>query len=370
MTSYPDTGEHEPDERSQEKPCPPEKPCSPCGADPDDCDSESLAKVRCQADGIEAQAAFNKEYQPPLDAAQETYAAARNKYRDTRADVACTVRDLRHEISCLIERIRCLIKQDHVVECLDEAFECVVASLKECDKCKLPPLDCEFDTDCDDVPLEAITHRIVKYEAKLAAAKDRFTWLVSEPERLNDRVVKAQAEVKAVQDALKADPAVTDPKKLYVQAIVAWYHLKHVWGDYHTVTKFIDTLCQALTCWRNGVVAVSQLVRCEAVLKCHRDAKDKECDRLRLQTVDEILVVYERLCGHSPHDDDDDDADCGYRRHDDDEDDDEDEDEARRPSEESGRYGNRGRYRGGESGRYGNDRDDDRYSRRPPRGAE
>jgi hypothetical protein len=67
-----------------------------------------------------------------------------------------------------------------------------------------------------------------------------------------------------------------------------------------------------MTCWRDAVVAVSVLVRCQAEIQCHRDAKDKECERLEQQTVVEILVVYERLCGHSHHDDDDDD--CGYGR--------------------------------------------------------
>jgi hypothetical protein len=386
MTSYPDTGEYETDEPAPEKPCKPEKPpCRPCAPDPDDCGSESIANVRCQAVGIEAQAEFNKEYQPPLDAAQETYASARSSYRETRATVACDVRDLKHEISCLIERIRCLIKQEHVVVCLDDAFDCVVCSLEKCDKPK-DPLDCNFDTDCGDLALEAITHRIVEYTAKLAAAKDRFSWLVGEPDRLKQRVDTAKAEVKAVQDALKADPAVTDPKKLYVQAIVAWYHLKYVWGYYLTVSKFIDALCEALTCWRNAVVAVSKLVRYEAEVKCHRDAKDKECERLRLQTVDEILVIYERLCGQSQYDDDDDsgnkygkggggkgDSDVddeggGYDR---DEKNPPGEDEPYPHGEDSGRYGKGEKYRGGEGGRYGYDPDDETgYRRRRPGAAE
>ena len=340
----------------------------------DDCDPKSIAKVRCRAAGIEAQAAFNKEYQPPLDAAQDTYAAARHKYRETRANVACEVRDLKDDICCLIDKIECLIKQRHVVECLDEAFKSVTRDLRRCDKRK-PPLDCDFDIDCDD-SLSAITQRIVEYLAKLEAAKNRFNWLVGEPDRLKARVDAAAAEVQAVKDALRADAAVTDPKKLYVQAIVAWYHLDIVWGDFRTVGRFIDALCAALTCWRDAVVAVSKLVRRQAELKCHQDAKDKECERLRNYTVDEILVVYERLCGHSHHDNDDDDS-CGYRRkkHDHDHEDDEDEDHRQdddsrgsasddddSPRDERRRYGRRERYRDDDDDDDGNAPDDD-YSR-------
>jgi hypothetical protein len=240
MNSYPDTGDPDTDESPCDESPNPETPCRPCVPDPDDCDSKSIARVRCLAVGIDAQAAFNKEYQPPLDAALDTYNTARGQYRQTRADVSCKVRDLKHEIACLIERIRCSIKQHHVIECLDEAFDCVTCELEKCGK-RTMPLDCCFDESCD-APLEAITHRIVEYKAKLDKAKERFGCLAGESGRLKQRVDDAEADVKAVQDALKADPAVTDPKKLYVQAIVAWYHLKHVWGDYPTVSSFIDVV--------------------------------------------------------------------------------------------------------------------------------
>lgn len=375
MNSRPDTS----DEPDRDGRCDPDPPCKPCAPDPDDCDSKSIAIVRCRAVGIEKQAEFNKEYQPPLDAAQETYASTRSTYRETRASIACDVRDLKHDISCLIKRIRCLIKQEHVVECLDDSFDCIVGELKKCDKPR-DELDCDYDDDCDHVPLEVITQRIVEYKAKLEAAKAHFGWLAGEPERLGKRFEDAEAEVKAVEAALKADPAVTDPKKLYVQAIVAWYHLKHVYGRFRTVSDFIDALCEALTCWRTGVVAVSELVRREAVLKCHLDAKEKECERLRSATIDEILVVYERLCKDTSCDEGDDD-DYKYTRdksdecddgddggHDDDSDDsspsDDDHGDSSSHKDDDDRDGKSEKRRGGGSERYRSDRDDDMDYRR------
>jgi len=361
MNSYPDTSDQDSDDSTRDRPDQSEELGKPCAPDPEDCDSKAVAKVRCRAVGIDAQADFNKEYQPPLDAAEETYNAARRKYRETRAEVACTVRDLKHDISCLIKRIRCLIKQEHVVECLDEAFNCVTYELDECDK-RTPELDCCFDDDCDGLTLEQVTQRIGEYKVKLEAAKSRFNWLAGEPARLKERVEKAAAEVKAVEDALKADPAVTDPKKLYVQAIVAWYHLQIIWGYFTTVSKFIDALCEALTCWRDAVVTVSRLVRCQAELECYKKAKDQECERLKLHTVDEILVVYERLCGHKYHDD------CGHGHGPCDDDDDSDKpcDDDDKPDPDDDDYDP---YPGpNKPNRYGDrDRDDDRRRREDER---
>ena len=301
MTSKPDTGGYGPDEPGYE---PPEQPpCEPCAPDPEDCDSKSIADIRCKASGIEAQAEFNKEHQPQLDKAQEDYNAARGTYRDARASLAPQVHELRHHVAHLVDRIRCSIKQEHVVECLDEAFDCVIDLLKDCNK-PPDPLDCEFDTDCENLTEQELARRIAEYTAKLEAAKARFSALVGEPAALGARVEKVKAEVAAIDAALGEDPAKTDPKKLYAQARVAQYHVKRVWGEFATTAEFVDALCEALTCWTKAVVAVSELVRAKAVAKCHREAAEKACQRLRDNTVDEILTIYERLCAKKPCPDD------------------------------------------------------------------
>jgi hypothetical protein len=297
MTTKPDTGGYEPDEPGQEQPEKP--PCAPCAPDPEDCDSKAMAQIRCKANGIEAQAAFNKEHQPQLDKAQEDYNATRGSYRETRAKLAPQVHEVGHHVAHLVDRIRCSIKQEQVVECLDDAFDCVIGLLCECDK-PPDPLDCEFDTDCENLTEQELDRRIAEYDAKREAAKARFSALVGEPAALSARVDKVKAEVAAIDAALAEDPAKTDPKQLYAQARVAQYHVKRVWGEFESTTEFVDALCEALTCWTKAVVAISELVRAQAEARCHREAAEKNCQRLRDNTVDEILTLYERLCAKKP----------------------------------------------------------------------
>lgn len=260
-----------------------------------------IDEMKCHAQGIAAQAAYNSTSQPELETARTQYDTTRKAYRKARSDAALEVQDLRHQIKLLIERIRCLIKQHRVVECIDEAYEKICHQLDECGTsggCCADP-DCDFDKHCPDDYRE-LQHRIAEYEHHLTKDKDCFNSLVGEPAALTARVAAYKAEVDAVSAALQADPATTDLKQVYASALVAQRHLKHVWYGFPETKDFIDCLCRALTCWTKAADAISALTGCKAVKDCHRDAHDKRCQNLADHTVDEILLEYEHICGHDP----------------------------------------------------------------------
>jgi hypothetical protein len=113
--------------------------------------------------------------------------------------VVLEVQDLRHNIKHLIERIRCLIKQRRVVECLDDAYEKISQQLDECGTsgaCCAEP-DCDFDKDCPEDYRELV-RRIADYEAHLEKDKACFNSLVGEPDALTDRVAAYKAEVQVL----------------------------------------------------------------------------------------------------------------------------------------------------------------------------
>ena len=105
-----------------------------CHEPPDDpyCDPDLIDDLKCQAEGIAAQAKYNEETQPALQKAREDYAKARGDYRTARTAATVQVQDLRHQVKQLIERIRCQITQDEVTECLDRAFRHICRRLEKC----------------------------------------------------------------------------------------------------------------------------------------------------------------------------------------------------------------------------------------------
>lgn len=282
--------------------------------DRDDCDPRLVDCLKCKAAGIAAQADYNSQHQPELEAAQTTYDTTRKTYRDARGGVALQVQDMRHQIKHLIERIKCLIKQKRVVECIDEAYLLVVAQLDECgypEGCCADD-ECEFDTDCGDLDYDELVKRITRYQAHADRAKACFTKLVTEPTELVKRVAACKAEVDAINAALGAEPANTDLKKVYAQAKVARRHIGHIWNGFDETRDFVECLCRALTCWTKGCAAVSVLTGAQAVADCEQKANDARCTNLHDNTVDEIITVYERICPHPSCDDSDDgDADDG-----------------------------------------------------------
>jgi hypothetical protein len=283
----------------------------------EDCDPDLIDDLKCQAEGIAAQAAYNAATQPELLKASEDYATARGAYRTARAAATPQVQELRHQAKQLVERIRCQINQDQVVDCLDRAYRHICHRLEKCGDgggcCSAD--DCAFDKTCPD-SYDELVRQIAEYQARVDREKACFATLIGEPAALTVRVAAVKAEIDAINADLAGDQATVDLKKLYVAALVAQRHLDMVWNGFSHTRDYVDCLCRALTCWTKASDAVSVLTGCKAVKDCQKAARQKCCDDLATKTVEEILLEYERLCGSercededtpAPSDDDDED---------------------------------------------------------------
>src|SRR5262245_37403596 len=89
----------------------------------EDCDPDLIDDLACQAEGIQAHADYNTQPQTDLKTASDAYTKARSDYRAARSAAVLEVQDLRHQAKQLVERIRCQITQERVIECLDDAFK-------------------------------------------------------------------------------------------------------------------------------------------------------------------------------------------------------------------------------------------------------
>ncbi|HEY5849060.1 MAG TPA: hypothetical protein VIT42_19935 [Microlunatus sp.] len=290
--------------------------CAPSD-DCEGCDPDLINDLACRAEGIAAQAVYNAVEQPPVQQALLDYATAREAYRTARSAAAPEVQELRHQVKQLIERIRCMITQESVVECLDRAYRCICRRLKACgdDGGCCTDEDCEFDTRCPDDYAELVA-RIADYQTRLAADKACFATLIAEPAALTQRVADRKAEIEVILADLNGDPATLDLKKAYVSALVAKKHLAQVWNGFASTKDYLDCLCRALTCWTKASEAISILTGHKAVKDCQENARLKRCGDLATNTVEEVLLEYERLCGTDPcppsdddHDGDHDDGD-------------------------------------------------------------
>ncbi len=146
---------------------------------------------------------------------------------------------------------------------------------------------------------------IKRYQRWTGEAKKCFDQLAGEPAALTQRVADAKGALTAVETALNGDPATTDLKLQYASAKVAQLQVERIYGGFDRAQDFVDCLCLALTTWTTGCQAVSELTRAEAFKQCCEDQAEKRCQALADKTVDEILAVYDRLCGSDPCDDDD-----------------------------------------------------------------
>jgi hypothetical protein len=271
------------------KDCRPQRP-------EDGCDPSSIDELRCRASGVAAQAAYNATYQNDLVAAQKDYDTARKAYREARHEAALAVQDMKHQIKHLLERIKCLIEQDRVVRCLDDAYTEVSGQL---DCCEGPTGCCVEDVEYDADPpkrYSKLVRRIERYQREVDRAKACFATLVAEPAALKQRVADAKAAIDKVNAALAEDPAKVDLKRVYAQALVAQRAVSRIWNGFADTTAFVDCLCRALTSWSTGAEAVSVLTGAKAVQECIREAAKAWCDALRANPVDEILAGYDRLC--------------------------------------------------------------------------
>jgi hypothetical protein len=323
----------------------------------DDCKPHLIDCLKCKADGIAAQAAYNAATTPDLETAQAAYDSTRKDYRSKRRDVSLQVQDMWHQVKHLVERVRCSIKQEKVVECLNEAWGRIAQDLDTCAGpcgCCADAIDCDFDVtgagdwDCDpdrphedylsDEEYQELVRTITHYQARVDKAKQCFTDLLAEPAALVQRVQDVKAEIDAINTALAADPAVTDLKMVYSQALVARRHIRLVWNGFDETKDFVECLCRALTCWSTGANAISLLTGKQAFEDCKRAASKKRCDDLQTNTVEEILALYDKICPRSECAEEGNPEDPDHVRHhhdhDDregDDDDDDDDDSPRRP---------------------------------------
>lgn len=296
MATNPDpTDTDGPDQTGHEVP---EDDCGCTGSSGGDCDPDLLDDLTCRAAGVAKQAEYNAQAKPALDAARAEYPAIRTAYRTARSEGAKELQALRHQVKQLLERVRCQIKQDKVIDCLDEAFCVVVKKLDQCggESGCCSSGACEFDTSCP-AAIEELLSRKAEYEARLTSEKECFDRLKGEPAALTARIAAAKAEIDAAAAALDGDQAVLDLPLVYVSLLVAQRHLRDVWGGFDCTQDFLDCLCHALTCWIKATEAVSLLSGHLAIKECRRDEAKKRCEDLATNTVEAVLMEYERLCG-------------------------------------------------------------------------
>lgn len=298
------------------------------------CDPASIDLVACRAEGIAKQAEYDAKYTPDLSAAKQKYDDARKQYRLARKDAAIPYKEMRHQAKHLVERIRCMIEQRRVWVCLDDAYCEVIHDL---DCCQHPPGCCVRERDFDvstaeQLGVHGLERLIKRYQRWTDEAKDCFTKLLGEPAALTQRVTDAKAKLAEIEKALSDDKSPIDLKLQYASAKVAQRNVEQIYQGFNRTQDYVDCLCLALTTWSNGCQAVSELTRIEAFKQCCDRQEQQRCTELETKTVDEILAVYDRLCGSDPCEDEgsdgkeapDDDCGCHHRDHHHDDDDDDD----------------------------------------------
>lgn len=305
-----------PDPEAEDRPLPegPQQEPEPGQDECRDCDPRHFANRGCRRRGVEDEAAYLAQEKPALEQAQTDYATTRKAYRDKRHSVALEVQDLRHQIRHMVDRVRCLIQQDRVVDCLDRAFAVICGQLDECGAtggCCVDDDDCEFDVECPE-DYDELVRRIVGYTAHLAQDKACFATLVAEPAALQARVDSAKQAVHDVAEALTKDPSTIDLKAWYANALVAQHALRLIWNGFSETKDFLDCLCRVYDCWINAVDAIAILTREKGVKDCHREARETHCKDLAEKTADAIVMEYERICSSPCDNQDGDPCECGH----------------------------------------------------------
>jgi hypothetical protein len=267
-----------------------------------DCDPDLLDDLKCKAQGVAAQAAYNAAHMDALSQARTAYDAARAAYGTARSAAVPTVAEIRHQLTQIIDQLQCLINDRHEVDCLDRAWDAVVERLRECgDKsgCYFTD-DCDFDDDVEDCPPEDVPGRIAEIQRRTEAAERAFADLIQEPTALPGRVAALKTEVAGIATAMAGDAKTTDFKRLYASALVAWRKLSAIWRGFEHTNAYVDCLCRALTCQLKGHTAIAILTGVAAVHACRQQAVEQGCQRLRDNTVDEVMAEYIRICAPRP----------------------------------------------------------------------
>jgi len=69
-----------------------------------------------------------------------------------------------------------------------------------------------------------------------------------------------------------------------------------VWRGFEHTNAYVECLCRALTCQLKGHTAIAVLKGVAAVDECRREAVEEACQRLRDNTVEEVIAEYIRIC--------------------------------------------------------------------------
>jgi predicted nucleic acid-binding Zn-ribbon protein len=290
-STYPSSREHDHDhDGGHSKGCP-------------ECDLGALDDLKCEAEGIKAQAEYTAAKQADLDKRRTQFDGARKAYSDARADVRDDIKEIRDQLTRLLDQLRCQLPE-HVIDCLDRAWREVRERLEKCGMptgCCIDD-ECEFDTDYKDVATDDLQKRKADYERRVKAAEDCFDALIKEPEELKKRVADLKAALEALAKDM-ADPK-SDPKQSYARALWYWRRLEDIWLGFEHANEYHDCLCQALMCSVKGHKAIAVLVGQIAVRDCRDKAEKARCDWLKANVVAEILAVYVKLCPPRPHKED------------------------------------------------------------------
>jgi hypothetical protein len=252
-----------------------------------DCRPEALDPLRCRAEGVKAEAAYDEKHKDGPNPDQ--YEAARLQYGKARHDATPTVAKIREDLARVTDQLRCLIDDSEVVECLDDAWHDVRRRLEECD----PQLGCcvddegDFDTDVSGCGIETLKARIAEYEHRTDAAEKCFATLLKEPEALKKRVSDLEAEVAGIDKDVCDEDA--DRKMLYARALVARRHLEEVWWGYDHPHDYVDCVCLALRISLRGRAALSRLNGELAVRTCRLKARHDRCEHLREKIAEAII---------------------------------------------------------------------------------
>lgn len=334
-----------------------------------DCSPEALDPLRCRAEGVKQQAAYDEQHKD--GPSPDQYEAARLQYGKARHDATPAVAKIREQLAQVTDKLRCLIDDSEVVECLDEAWYDVRRRLEACH----PQLGCcvddegDFDTDVSGCGIETLKARIAEYEHRTEAAEKCFAALLKEPGNLTKRVSDLEAEVSGIDKDI-CDEESADRKMLYARALVARWHLEEVWWGFDHPHDYVDCVCLALRISLRGRAALSRLTGELAVRTCLIQAREGRCKTLREKIAEAIIEEYVRRCRpRHPHDhdhdhdhDDEHDDEHRHRRHDDWDDDEDDDRDHRRDRDDRGDRDDR--ERGRREREHDRRREDDRDRRR------
>jgi hypothetical protein len=94
---------------------------------------------------------------------------------------------------------------------------------------------------------------------------------------------------------MKKEPR-DEANRLYAQAREARYSLDVIWGRFKDVNEFQNCLCCGLACSLRGRQLLAQLAGDQEYGKCQQESRQKRCDWLAKNLVEETLATQLVIC--------------------------------------------------------------------------